>query len=120
MFCGEPGGLAQRGVGGHELHLGAGQQHLAELSLSRVEDVRDDLPLILAERLVTGYQVAQFLFGHDRTVGLRVSAHDGDDEVGRLRQEPHHRPGQDGDPIQDRRGGQRHPLLPLQRDPLGR
>ena len=117
---GDGGGLGHRGLRVQEHHLGARHQDLADLPFARVEDLADDLPLVLAERLGAGHQLAQFLLGHGLAADPRIAAEDRDDQVGRRGQQPDDRPGQRGDPVEQRRGQQRQPGRPLQPDPLGR
>ena len=88
--------------------------------LPGVEDLADDVPLVLAERLGAGHQVTQFLLGDGLAAEPGITAEQGDDQVGALDQQPDHRPGQHGDPVQQRRGQQRQRGRALQRDPLGR
>ena len=103
-----------------EVHLGARHQDLADLPFARVEDLAHDLPLVLAERLGAGHELAHFLLGHGLAADPRIAAQDRDDQVGRRGQQPDDRPGQGGDPVKQRRGQRRQPGRPLQPDPLGR
>ena len=102
-----------------EDHLGARHQDLADLPFPRVEDLADDVPLVLAEGLGAGHKLTQLRLGHGLTADPGIAAEQRDHQVGRLRQQPDHRPGQDGDPVEQRRGQQRQPGRPLQPDPLG-
>ena len=114
------GGRGHRGLRVQEDHLGARHQHLADLPFPGVEHLAHDLPLVLAERLRAGHQVAQLLLGHGLAAEAGVAAEDGDHPVGRHGQQPDDRPGQRRDPVQERRGQQGQPRRPLQREPLGR
>ena len=78
------------------------------------------MPLVLAERLGAGHQVTQLLLGDGQAAQPGIAAEQGDDQVGALGQQPDHRPGQHGDPVQQRRRQQRQRGRALQRDPLGR
>jgi hypothetical protein len=112
-------GLLQRRVGGQELHLGPGDQHLADLPLARVEHLAHDVPLVGAQRLVAGHQVAQLLLGHHPAPGRRVTAEEPDHQVDGPRQQPHQRARQHRDPVQGGRGEHRRLLGPLQGQALG-
>ena len=113
------GGLGHLRFRVQEDHLGARHEHLADLPLPGVEDLADDVPLVLAERLGAGHQVTQFLLGNGLAADPRIAAEQGDDQVGALGQQPDHRPGQHGDPVQQRRRQQGQRGRALQRDPLG-
>ena len=114
------GGRGHRRLRVQEDHLGARHQHLADLPFPGVEHLAHDVPLVRAERLRAGHQVAQLLLGHGLAADAGVAAEDGDHQVGRHGQQPDDRPGQRRDPVQQRRGEQGQPRRPLQRDPLGR
>jgi hypothetical protein len=111
-------GLADRGPGRQELDLGARQQHLADLPLAGVEDLADDAPLVRAERLGSGHQLADLLLGHRGAALPGVAAEQRHDHVDGHRQQPDDRPGQRRDPVEERRREHRQRYRPLQRDPL--
>src|ERR1700730_8204905 len=52
------GGLGDRGFRVQEDHLGARHQDLADLPFARVEDLADDVPFVLADRLGFGHEIA--------------------------------------------------------------
>ena len=112
-------GLGDRRGGVQELDLGPRHQHLADLPPPGVEYRAQDVPLVRAQRLVTGHRVAELLLGHDPAGHARVAAEHPDHEVHRPGQQPDHGRDHGREPVQDRRGEQRHPLRALQREPLG-
>ena len=114
----DPGRLADRGAGREELNLGAGPEHLADLPLPRVEDLADDTPLVRAQRLGAGDQLAHLLLGHCLAALPRVGAKQPHHHVDRHREQPHDRPGQPGDHVQGGCGEHCDRHRALQRQPL--
>jgi len=115
---GDARGLADRRARGEELDLGARPQHLADLPLARVEDLADDAPLVDAQRLRAGHELAHFLFGHGLAALPGVGAEQPDHQVDRDGEQPDDGPRQAGDHVERGRGEQRDPHGALQREAL--
>ena len=121
-----------RGVGGHlgrpadrhrrieERHLGARHHHLADRPLPRGEDVVDEPPLVGGQRFVGRDQAPQLGVADRLATRVWVAAEQPDDAVGRLRQQPDHRPEGAGQSVERRREQCRCRLGALQGQPLGR